>query len=144
MNRQIINDEPGLNKERIKIMTKLAIYDKTHGESDRVANELFYRDYIYRTNFTLRLAAGIGVVIPFIFHFIFLFFTDGVDLLHFDFVGYFVNMGIVVGLVMVIYTFIGSHIATSEYKNIKLRLQHYFSLLRQLDETKKESYVYED
>lgn len=126
-----------IEQERIAIMTKLAIYDKTHGEKDRNANGLFYRDYVYRRNFTLRLAAGVGVIIPFVFHFVFLFLTDGVDLLEFDFVEYFVNMGFVVGFVMILYTFIGSHIATAEYKNIKLRLQQYFALLRQLDETKE-------
>lgn len=121
------------DSERIRIMTQLAIYDKAYGEADRRANSLFYRDYVYTRNFRLRLAAGVGVIIPFLFHFVFLFFTESLDLLHFDFVGYFVNMGVVIGLVMLVYTLLGTQLATTEYKNIKLRLQSYFSLMRELD-----------
>lgn len=122
------------NPERMRVMTQLAIYDKEHGEVDRRANSLFYRDYVYTRNFKLRLAAGLGVAIPAAFHFVFLFFTEGIDLLEFDFVGYFINVGVTIGLVMLLYTLIGTQLATTEYKQIKLRLQRYFSLMRELDE----------
>jgi hypothetical protein len=47
---------------------------------------------------------------------------------------YLINIGIIVAIVMGVYTFIGTKVATAEYKNIKIRLQQYFALMRELDE----------
>lgn len=120
--------------ERIKIMTKLAIYDKTYGESDKLANSLYYRDYVYRRNFKARAFALVGCLIPFGIYTIFLIIGYDIDLINFDYFGYLRNIGIIIAIIMVIYTLVGTRIATEEYKNIKLRLQEYFKLISELDE----------
>lgn len=126
-----------MNKDQIILMSKLAVYDKTYGERDKRANGLFYRDYVYRRNFSFRCGALIGSLILIAFHFLALIINEEMDFFAFDYIQFGINAGIILGIIMVIYTFIGTRIATEEYKNIKLRLKDYFSLIRQLDELKE-------
>ena len=122
-----------IQKERIIIMTKLAIYDKTHGENDKLANGLFYRDYVYRRNFAFRFFALIGTLIPIAIYIVIMVLSEDMDFLEFDYVQFGINTAIIVVAVMGIYTFIGTRIATEEYTKIKLRLQEYFSLIAELE-----------
>jgi len=114
-------------------MSKLAIYDKTHGQSDKMANDLFYRDYVYRKNFALRFAALLGCLIPIVLYMAYLVLSEDMDFFNFDYIQFVINASIYVGIIMVVYTFIGTKIFTHEYKEIKLRLQEYFTLMRRLE-----------
>jgi len=123
-----------VNKEKIIIMTKLAVYDKKYGEQDKLANEMFYRDYVYRRNFLLRTFAGVGCIIPATIYLLVLVLSEDMDFFNFDFVGYGINIFIITVAIMLFYTIIGTIIATKEYKNIKIRLQKYFGLIKKLEE----------
>lgn len=122
-----------IKEEEIKLMAKLAVYDKTHGETDRAANGLYYRDYVYKKNFFIRFCALMGCLLPIILYVVTLFMDDGVDFLGFDYTGLLINMGTIIAVVLVAYTFVGTKIATAEYKAIKLRLKEYFTLMRELE-----------
>ena len=128
-----------INEEEIKIMTKLAIYDKTHGPSDRVANGLYYRDYVYRKNFFIRFCALIGCMMPIGLYVVTIFTDDTLDFLAYDYMGLLISLGTIIAVVMIAYTFIGTRIATEEYKDIKLRLKTYFTLIRELETLKSEN-----
>lgn len=123
-----------LDARRIIIMSKMAIYDKTYGTEDKKANDLFYRDYVYRRNFIFRTCALIGTLIPIGISTVFLAISEDMDFLTFDYLGFLQNHAITIAIVMALYTFIGTKVATAEYKNIKIRLQAYFALMRELDE----------
>ena len=134
-------------KERIIIMTKLAIYDKTHGEDDKRANGLFYRDYVYRRNFAFRFFALIGVLIPIAIYIVIMVLSEDMDFLGFDYIQFGINTAIIIAVVLGIYTFVGTRIATEEYTKIKSRLQEYFALiakLEELDDKYDYKYDYED
>ena len=117
-------------------MTKLAIYDKKYGETDKRVNDLYYRDYVYRKNFYVRLSAALGCVVLFGFYIANMLLSGEVDFFEMDYTNLVIDMGIFVGVVMLAFTLIGSHIATKEFKEIKNRLVGYFSLIKQLEELK--------
>ena len=128
-----MQEETQINEDKIKIMAKLAVYDKKYGESDRKANGLYYRDYVYRKNFFLRFFALIGTLMPVGLYLIMLLMNDTLDLLTFDYMGVLINVFLIIAAVMIFYTFIGTQIATQEYKEIKVRLKSYFGMLKELD-----------
>lgn len=125
-----------VNKQEIIIMTKLAIYDKRYGEKDKKANELYFKDYLYRKNFYARLLAFIGCIVVILLYTIYILFSDDLHtfLLSYKLHGFIMVM--IVSLVMIVYTFINTNIVTKEYKNIKNRLKSYFMLIKELDRLK--------
>ena len=125
-----------INEEQIKIMSKLAVYDKTYGDADRAANDLYYRDYVYKKNFIIRLFALIGTLIPMGIYVVLMLIDDTADVLNINYLEIGMNLAMIVAAVMIVYTFIGTRIATEDYKNSKMRLKTYFGLLKQLDALK--------
>ncbi|MCL2611548.1 MAG: hypothetical protein FWE02_07755 [Defluviitaleaceae bacterium] len=121
------------NVERIKIMARLAIYDKTFGEDDKKANDLYYRDYVYRKNFNYRLAFLLGYIMMAIFYIVATFLDPSIDLYNFDFMQFGINLSIGAGIMLLAATLIGSLASSSDYKRIKYRLKGYFSLMNELE-----------
>lgn len=128
-----------MKKEEIILMTKLAIYDKTYGEKDKKANDMFYRDYVYRRNFYLRFFALIGTLIPIGLSVIYEVFIEDVDFLNFDYMEFGINVALIIIGVQLFYTLAGTKIATMEYREIKTRLKGYFALMKELDELRSPS-----
>ncbi|MCL1925474.1 MAG: hypothetical protein FWF50_07815 [Defluviitaleaceae bacterium] len=120
--------------EKIKIMAQLAIYDKTFGEDDKKANDLYYRDYIYRKNFNYRLAFSIGYLMIAAFYTLTIFMVPDIDLYNFDFIGFGRDLAIGAGVFLLIATLIGTVASSNDYKKIKYRLKGYFTLMNKLEE----------
>lgn len=119
--------------ERIKVMSKLAIYDKHFGEDDKKANDLYYRDYVYRKNFNYRMSFFIAYVMAVSFYVLITFLDPGIDLYNFDFLNFVTEIAIGAAVVLFAATFIGSIVASGDYKKIKYRLKGYFTLMSLLE-----------
>lgn len=125
-----------ISEEEIIIMTKLAIYDKKYGEQDKKANELYFKDYVYRKNFYARLLAFIGCIIVMLLYITYIILSDDLHNFLINYKQYALIMFIFIACVMIFYTFINTKIVTKDYKNIKNRLKSYFILIKELDKLK--------
>lgn len=126
-----------VDREKIIIMTKLAIYDKNNGPQDRKINEYFRSDYIYRSNMWTRLCAAIGCFIVILFYWLHKVFIDGVDIFTLDFQKTGTDIAFIVAAVLLFYTLIGTVKVTVEYAASQRRLKKYNKLLNQLEQIDK-------
>ena len=138
-NSESVNKIMERDVERIKIMARLAIYDKTFGEDDKKANDLYYRDYVYRKNFNYRLAFLLGYIMMAIFYIVATFLDPSIDLYNFDFMQFGIDLSIGAGIMLLASTLIGSLASSSDYKRIKYRLKGYFSLMNELERLDRKS-----
>ena len=125
-----------IDEKKIRLMTKLALYDKTHGKSDKTVNELYYRDYVYRRNFRVRVFALFGTIVPIAFFTIYTVLDEDMDFFNFDYAQFGINIAIFVSIVLLVYTIIGTSVATAEYAAIRKRLKSYFAIIKELEELK--------
>ncbi len=131
-----------VDQNKIILMTKLEIYNKKYGDTDRQRCKYFLEDYLYTRNFITRLS----------FSLVMLFFV-GVGAIKIvttqliipesleQFMDAYVNGYILPWIIgLVIYTIISSWVYTRAYKNSKERLKTYRKTLEALDayEDKKE------
>ena len=123
-----------MNKERIIIMSKLAVYDKNYGEKDRAAGKYFRTDYVYRKNMWTRFYVLVGCALIIGLYALRQFVVVGYDLLDFDYFGQLMNIGIFVLTMLVIYTLIGTKIYVSEYNRATRRLGNYLELIKLLND----------
>lgn len=121
------------NKQKIITMTKLAIYDKHEGESDRLCNEYFRHDYIYRKNMWTRLCAGMGALIFVGVYWLRVIFIDGADIFAMDLQKYITDSVLFVLAVLAVYTLIGTIQSTRQYYLMQKRLERYWGLLYHLE-----------
>jgi len=122
-----------MNKERIIIMSKLAVYDKNYGEKDRQANKFFRTDYVYRKNMWTRFYVFIGCVLILALYALRLFVVEGHDLFDFDYSNELMSIGIFVLVTLVIYTLIGTKLYISEFNRAQRRLGNYMELIKLLN-----------
>ena len=121
------------DKEKIRLMSKMAVYDKRDFNKDSKANHYFRHDYIYKKNMRMRFFLGIGCIILIIFYALYLLVVEGVDIFALDFQFEALRMLIFVLLVMVGYSFLGTIIYTREFVIAQRRINKYFALMQQLD-----------
>ena len=122
------------NREKIILMTKLALYDKSFGKHDKKAACFFRHDYIYLRNMWTRFFVICGLAIIFVLYWINIVYTTGVESLIEDFYMHASFALVVMVIVCLVYTAIGSIKATSEYEKAMNRLSKYNLLLEKLDE----------
>ena len=119
--------------KKIIVMTQLALYDKHHGKSDRLVNEYFRHDYIYRKNLGNRLAVGSGAVVIMAIYWVRNIFIEGVDVFELYIRQHIIDAIIFILAVMAFYTVIGIIQGTREYFLAQQRLKHYEDLVSYLD-----------
>ena len=123
-----------MNKaKKIIVMTQLALYDKHHGKSDRLINEYFRHDYIYRKNLGNRLAVGSGAVVIMAIYWFRNIFIEGVEVFELYIRQHITDAVIFVLAVMAFYTVIGIIQGTREYFLVEQRLRHYEDLCAYLE-----------
>ncbi|MCL2564304.1 MAG: hypothetical protein FWE24_00640 [Defluviitaleaceae bacterium] len=122
-----------VDKEKIIIMTNLAVYDKNHGEADRKANTFFRHDYIYWQNFWARLYALLGCLIIISFYIIERIVINQEDLFEIDYSAEGVRILLFIVVVLFICSSISSLKATREYSRIQKRIEKYIELTEKLE-----------
>ena len=57
-----------IDKNKIKLMTIMAVYDKNHGDKDRQIEGYYKNSYIYKKNCVTRIGVIFGIFILFCFY----------------------------------------------------------------------------
>lgn len=117
---------------KIRLMSKMALYDKKGFQKDAEANEYFRHDFIYKKNMSLRFYVGVGILILLIFHVLRVLSSVGGDVFALDFQDEIMRIVIFVVIVMLFYSFVGTVIFTREFLASQKRVKSYFSLMREL------------
>ena len=122
-----------IKAKKIIVMTQLALYDKHYGKADRLVNEYFRHDYIYRKNLGNRLAVGTGAIFIMLIYWARNIFIEDVDLFELYIRQHIVDAVIFILAVMAFYTVIGIVQGTREYFLVEQRLRHYEDLVAYLE-----------
>ena len=122
-----------VNQNKIITMTKLAIYYKHDGYSDRQTNDYFRHDYIYKKNLGTRLAVGFGGIIILGFYWLQHFLEGDVNIFGFDITDYLLESILFILAIVLVYTVIGTIQGTREYYLVQKRIKNYEMLTRELE-----------
>ncbi|MCL2386141.1 MAG: hypothetical protein FWC89_01195 [Defluviitaleaceae bacterium] len=122
-----------VNRQKIITMTKLALYDKHEGASDRAANDYFRHDYIYRKNLGTRLSVGIGAVVILALYWLRIAIIEEVDIFELYIQRHAMESILFILAVLAVYSLIGTIQGTREYYLVQKRLQQYQGMLRFLE-----------
>ncbi|HHW66201.1 MAG: hypothetical protein PWP07_606 [Epulopiscium sp.] len=128
-----------IDEEKIKLMSKLAIYEKNHGNLDGKINGYFKSDYVYIQNWWTRLSvtiAGFLIIGLILFYKI---FVEKVDLFSIDYKAYGMWLGGIIVVLLVVYSVLSSYVHEKRYKASEKRIRKYLQMLRQLEELKLSS-----
>ena len=124
---------PKYEREKIIIMSKLAIYDKVGFEKDAKSNNYFQHDYVYKQNMIMRFFLFFGCLILITFYVMDMFLNDELDILTADFMPYAITfLGFIV-VVMVFYSIIGTIIYTRKFNRSRRKVEEYFALMDRLN-----------
>ena len=125
-----------INKEKVRIMTKLASYEKNIGKEDFTVNGFFKTNYISYNNFKTRLGVTLALLIIFAGDFVVNLSSNINKITEFDFVKAGLKYLIIWLVMMVLYTIISTHIYRTRYNNAQTRINKYKELLNKLDNYK--------
>jgi uncharacterized integral membrane protein len=119
-------------------MAKMAVYDKKGFEKDANANQYFRHDFIYKKNMQMRFYLGLGCLILVLFYILHLLGVQEADFFTLNYQAEIVRIVVVVVIIMVAYSFIGTIIFTREYLISQKRVDAYFNLMKELTGEKPE------
>ncbi|MBS4959924.1 MAG: hypothetical protein KHZ62_03775 [Clostridiales bacterium] len=122
-----------IDRNKIRTMAILAVYDKKFGSKDRKIENNYKGDYIYKNNCINRIGVTIGFFIIICFYVFHLLFFTEFDITTFDYRGFVEKCGIAWLLLLLIYTIIGHFVYGREYDLAEKRLKGYEILIRHLD-----------
>ena len=122
-----------IDRRTVILLTKMAIYDKHHGEKDRRINGFFRSDFVYRRNMWARAAAAAGCLLVLAAYWLNQLVSGAADLLSVDWRKAGTDAGMWLLTVMVVYTLISTVLATVEYQSSQRRLERYYGYIRQLE-----------
>ena len=125
------------NKDKVILMTKLAVYDKSRGSSDRKKHSFFRSDYVYRQNMWMRFYLAIGLVCVFVFYVLHRLAFAEFNVYTIDWQAEGLKLAYAVLVVMLAYTVIGTVIYTFDYERAGNRQKRYIELLSRLDRKPK-------
>lgn len=129
-----MKDKININKEKIILMSKLAMYEKNIGKEDFKINSYFRHDYIYKKNFGIRLSALIGGVVIIFLAVVHKIAIGGEDILMLNFVQEGMKIALFLVFIAVMYSILGVLINTLKYESAVTRLEKYYDTIDKLDE----------
>lgn len=125
-----------ISEDKIKLMTKLAIYEKNIGKEDFEMNKYYKSNYISHKSFDINVGVTIALLIIFLFDFVMKFIENIERMTDFDFL---VSLGTkylsVWFVVIIFYSVITNRVFGKKYDKAKLRIDQYKESLNQLEET---------
>ncbi|TCK90583.1 hypothetical protein EDC19_2352 [Natranaerovirga hydrolytica] len=129
-----------LNEEKIKLMTKLAIYEKNIGYKDFEVNEYFKHDYILKNNLKTRIFVTLACAMLFGGHALLEIFVFLEERQSIDFIRYGLTYGALYLVIIICYSILSTKIYATEYKETQLRLSGYKKVLKKLNQFSEESH----
>lgn len=125
-----------INEEKVKLMMKLATYEKREGKEDLKVMEFFKGDYISYNTFVVLLGVSISLFLFFLADLGGKFFDNMQTFIEYDFVGQGMEYLTIWIVFMVAYGLIASVIYRRRYKGTKKRLTIYRKNLNDLRKMK--------
>ena len=121
-----------IDTNKIRLMSKMALYDKKGFQKDAEANEYFRHDFIYKKNMSMRFYVGIGLLILVFFYILRVMNVAGGDVFALDFQEEIMRIVIFAAAVILFYSFVGTIIFTREFLASQKRVKAYFALMKEL------------
>ena len=121
------------DKNKIRIMAKMAVYDKHNFDKDAKANQYFRHDFIYKNNSRTRFFVGIGCAILVLFYILYLLAVEDVDIFTLNYQALGIQVLLIVLVIMVAYSFLGTILHTRDFLRSQKRINGYFALMNELE-----------
>ena len=121
-----------MDKERVILMSKLALYDKRFGKKDRKANEYFNGDYVYIKNSWTRFFVFVGCLLALALRWLYLLSEVDWDFMVINIQAELISAAVFIGAALFAYTIISSKIAYKEHKEASERVQRYYLMLSKI------------
>ena len=128
----MMNNKINIDTAKIRLMSKMALYDKKGFQKDAEANEYFRHDFIYKKNMSMRFYVGIGILILVAFYALRVMSVAEGDIFSLDFQAEIMRIVVFVVIVVLFYSFVGTIIFTREFLASQKRVKAYFGLMREL------------
>ncbi|NMA85170.1 MAG: hypothetical protein GX962_15050 [Epulopiscium sp.] len=122
-----------IDEKKIRLMTRLAIYDQYEGKKDRQIHNYYQSDYVYMNNWWTRLTVTIGCLIIIGWYLFDLVFIKGVSIVELDYKSFAIKIGIFIVFNLALYTLISTYIYTRKYYQSQRRMKQYFQLIEELE-----------
>jgi hypothetical protein len=114
-----------IDKDKVILMTQLAVYDKHGAEKDRKINDYFLHDFIYKNNMWTRFSVIAGSIILYFFYMLHRIFNQGLDIMTLDYIGELKKMGVFILAVALVYTVLGSIKSAYDYRKSQNMIKQY-------------------
>lgn len=126
-----------LNREKVKIMTKLAMYEKSTGREDKEIMNYFKVDFISFNNFKTQVGVTIALLLIFGSETASIIMQNLPTITDYDFIGLGKKYLIIWIGVIILYTIISSLYHRGRYNLAKKRIDDYQSLLHKIEKFSK-------
>ncbi len=122
-----------LDQEKVKLMTKLAIYEKNIGKEDLKKMEFFKSDFISFNNFKMQFSVTLALIFFFSIEFSKIVMDHIANITEFDFVGLGIKYLTIWVVFMAVYTIISTINNRIEFSKSKSRIDEYEKMLKNLE-----------
>lgn len=122
-----------MDKDRIRLLTRIAIHEKRYNKQDIKMNQYYRNDYIYKKNFINRIGIFIGLFLIFLLVVLDMVYIKQVDITTLDYKSLGLKFVIIGFIICAVYTIIGIFKYGKEYDESQKRYKQYFLMLSILD-----------
>lgn len=122
-----------MDKDRIRLLTRIAIHEKRYNKQDIKMNQYYRNDYIYKKNFINRIGIFIGLFLIFLLVVLDMVYIKQVDITTLDYKSLGLKFVIIGFIICAVYTIIGIFKYGKEYDESQKRYKQYFLMLNILD-----------
>ncbi|PKM95167.1 MAG: hypothetical protein CVU84_07540 [Firmicutes bacterium HGW-Firmicutes-1] len=122
-----------LDNEKVCLMTKIAVYEKSKGKQDIMRAQYHQKDYISLNNFKMQLSVTFALIILFSIEFSSIVMDSSVTATTTLLIGIGVKYLLIWLLFMIGYTILSTINNKKEYLESKHRIEEYETLLNDLD-----------
>ncbi|MCL2016099.1 MAG: hypothetical protein FWG68_07645 [Defluviitaleaceae bacterium] len=129
------------NRDRVILMSQMAVYDKRYGEADKAIYSYFRRDYIYRKNMLIRLCVALGALFLLAMYWLYQIFVYGIDIHQLDIQQSVTDSVLFLLAIMAFYTCVGTIQGTFQYYQVQKRMDKYLAMTKKLDRIPDKSEV---
>lgn len=127
-----------IDEDKIKLMSKLAIYEKKYGKMDNKLDGYYKGDYIYIHNWWTRGSVLIASCILAGFLILHKTYVEKINVIKMDYQGEAIRMGVLFIGLIVVYSIMGTYVYGKQYDKAQKRLSRYFTMLKQLNDYSKQ------
>ena len=119
--------------KKIRTMISLAVYDKHYGERDRRITSKYRRDYIYLRGLGMRIGVALGFFVVYTLYCLYRLIIDEADIFSMISKKTLIEAGVILLVVLIIYTVICSFKFKEEYDEAEIRLNIYEERLKKMN-----------